>query len=74
MFYVKLKQPHAFNSDEADQARKMELSTPDERWPFPEGELKSTEVFKKGTKQECQEFIDSFDGEYLKTQFEIITV
>jgi hypothetical protein len=74
MFYVKLKQPHALNSDEADQVREMELPTPEDRWPFPEGGLKLIEVFKKGTKQECQEFIDSIDGECLKTQFEIIAV
>jgi hypothetical protein len=54
------------------QVRKMELLTPEDRWLDPEDESDFIEVYKKGTEQECQDFINNIDGSGLKTQFKII--
>jgi hypothetical protein len=66
-----LKENHTFtNQLEVEQVRKMELPTPEDRWP--EDNIESREVYKKGTKQECKDFIkNNFEGDDLRDQFEI---
>jgi hypothetical protein len=71
-YYVRLKENHTLNLLEAEQVRKMELLTPEDRWLDPEDESDFIEVYKKGTEQECQDFINNIDGGGLKTQFKII--
>ena len=80
-YYVRLKANHTLNYREAEQVKKMELPTPEERWPWPEDKNKPPEgnnesdlieVYKKGTEQECQDFINNIEGDNLKNQFKII--
>lgn len=66
-YYVILKKNHTLNPREVEQVRKMELPTPEDRWP----EDNIEEVFKKGTKQECQDFRNNIEGDDLKNKFEI---
>ncbi len=71
-YYVRLKENHTLNLLEAEQVRKMELLTPEERWVEVKNELGLIEIYKKGTEQECQDFMSNIEGDDLKTQFEII--
>ncbi|GAB55807.1 hypothetical protein GPUN_1691 [Glaciecola punicea ACAM 611] len=40
--------------------------------PGEDGLLSTVEVYKVGSEKQCQDFIDNIDGDYLKTQFEIV--
>jgi hypothetical protein len=71
-YYVRLKENHTLKLLEAEQVREMELLTPEDRWLDPEDESDLIEVYKKGTEQECQDFINNIESDDLKTQFEII--
>jgi hypothetical protein len=42
-----LKKNHTLNSLEAEQVRKMELPTPEERWPEGNNESHLKETYKK---------------------------
>jgi hypothetical protein len=71
-YYVRLKENHTLNPQEVEQVRKMEQPTPEERWPEGNNESHLSEIYKKGTAQDCQDFVNNIEGDNLKTQFEII--
>lgn len=67
MYYVKLKDDHnLFGLDEL--LEELELGTYEERFPLEDIVV---EFYKKGTLQECANFIISIGNENLKAQFEI---
>jgi len=70
-YYVILKENHTLNLREVEQIRKMELPTPEDRWPEDNIESPLIEVFKKGTKQQCEDFRNNIEGDDLKNKFEI---
>jgi hypothetical protein len=67
IYYVKLKDNHDA-SGLMEELKDLELSTYEERFHF---ENLTVEVYKKGTLQECANFIKSIANENVKTQFEI---
>lgn len=68
MYYVKLKDDHnLLGLDEL--LEELELGTYEERFPIEDIVV---EFYKKGTLQECSNFIKSINNESLKTQFEIV--
>lgn len=72
MYYVRLKQNHQLTPEQANAVRKMELKTPEERWPFPKDAEGShlIEIYKKGTFEECEAFISEIKDKELAAKFE----
>lgn len=72
-YVVKLKNNHKLSVSEADAVKSIELSQPEERWPM-NNSLSGIEVYFSGSKEACESFINSIEGEYLRAQFEVLCV
>jgi len=70
-YYIKLKDNVLIeNYEQRDKISDLELETPEERFPFDDVERSKTEIYFKGSYQDCVSKINSID-EDIRDFFEI---
>lgn len=71
-YYVCLKTKHLLNQEESNKVIKMELESPEERFRDHIIEPSFIEIYKEGSKEDCNKFISEIKDLELSKNFHIV--